>query len=327
MKKNIIIQAFLTAIISIIFLSCEKEEPKAISIDLDTAKAKIGYFSGESLDLTGLIVVINMDDGSDKQISFLEFADNEIICDHENGQVVSIGMNSINITHNVSQKTATLNISVVKEIDDETLVIDRDGNIYSTVTISDQVWMSDNLRTTKDNEGIPIKLVNNDSDWHELEVSAYCWYGNDQTLCKENNYGAFYNYHVVESQKVCPSGWHVASKEEFWKLWEYLEQNEYYNGIGSRTISKALSSTYGWHISTVDGSVGYNQLSNNFTGFSALPAGERKTDGKFKNEGLSAHFWLYNDYPTSFEIIYDSPSFNVYSTIHRHGHSIRCVKD
>jgi len=327
MKKNSIIQAFLTAIISIIFLSCEKEETKVLSIDLDTAKAKIGYFSGETLDLTGLIVVINMDDGSDKQIPFLKFADNEIICDPENGQVVSIDMNSINITHNVSQKTATLNISVFKEIDDETLVIDRDGNIYSTVTIGDQIWISDNLRTTIDNEGIPIKLVNNDSDWHEQEVSAYCWYENDQFLCKENNYGALYNYYTVESQKLCPSGWHVASRTEFYQLWDYLWQIGYDNDTGNYTISKALSSTYGWHASNVDGSVGYNQLSNNFSGFSALPAGLREPDGEYKNAGLSASFWWDNEYPSASSIYYDKSGLTGHGSIHEYGRSIRCIKD
>ena len=71
-------------------------------------------------------------------------------------------------------------------------VKDNDGNVYKTVTVGKQIWMAENLKTTKCNEGTVISLVTDDKAWEALTTPAYCWYKNDAKANKKT-YGALYN--------------------------------------------------------------------------------------------------------------------------------------
>lgn len=104
-----------------------------------------------------------------------------------------------------------------------TTVSDADNNIYNTVTIGSQVWMTENLKTTKYNDGMAIPLVRDSLEWKELSTPAYCWYKND-SLTNKNSYGALYNWHTVNTEKLCPNGWHVPSDQEWTTLKQYLGQ-------------------------------------------------------------------------------------------------------
>src|SRR5665648_308381 len=81
-------------------------------------------------------------------------------------------------------------------------VSDIDGNVYHTVTIGTQVWMAENLKTTKYRNGNPIPNIT--SNWAALTSGAYCWYNNDAATYKAN-YGALYNWFAVaDSRKIAP---------------------------------------------------------------------------------------------------------------------------
>lgn len=149
---------------------------------------------------------------------------------------------------------------------------DIDGNTYYTQTIGSQEWMTENLKTTKLNNGTTIPLVTGDSQWGALTTSGYCWYNNSSNYKK--NYGALYNWYTVNSGKLCPAGWHVATYEEWKTLINYLGGQEVAGGKMKET------GTLHW-TSTTTGI-------DNSSGFSALPGGCRGNNGIFYQIGKAA---------------------------------------
>jgi uncharacterized protein (TIGR02145 family) len=101
------------------------------------------------------------------------------------------------------------------------IATDADGNVYSTVTIGTQVWMKENLRTTRYSDGSAIPRVKGGSAWANIKTPAYCWYNNDSATYK-NVIGAYYNWYTVNTAKLCPTGWHVPSKDELDVLKDFL---------------------------------------------------------------------------------------------------------
>lgn len=57
-------------------------------------------------------------------------------------------------------------------------VTDIDGNIYGTTLIDNQVWMTQNLKVTKYNDGTPIPNITGSTEWSALTTGAYCTYNN-----------------------------------------------------------------------------------------------------------------------------------------------------
>ncbi len=220
-------------------------------------------------------------------------------------------------------------------------VTDADGNIYKIVTIGTQIWMAENLKTTKFNDNSPIYIEPNDRYWGGTSVAAYCWYNNNEKKYK-NKYGALYNGYAVLTHQLCPTGWHIATIEDWEIMSKYLSANGY-NYDGSTThsvrIAKSLAATSDWRWSRHSAAVGNKDYpeNRNKTGFSALPGGGRSGifEG-FKRKGRYAHWWLTSEksYKTLYkwEIIWKygittgteraSLTFEIHN-----GYSIRCMKD
>ena len=55
-------------------------------------------------------------------------------------------------------------------------VKDIDGNVYHTVTIGSQVWMVENLKTSRLNDGTHIPSSFTDDEWKNLTTAAACYY-------------------------------------------------------------------------------------------------------------------------------------------------------
>ena len=182
--------------------------------------------------------------------------------------------------------------------------VDGDGNSYPTVQIGNQVWMVENLRTTKYADGTDIPNVTDGNEWGRLSYGAYCYYRNSTDQDTVKLFGALYNWYVVNpgnSQKIAPEGWKVPSREDWAVLENYLIANGY-NWDGTtegNKIAKALASDgERWLSSNEPGSVGNQQQSNNSTGFTALPGRLRSdTNGNFWGfENNQVYWWTSTEY-------------------------------
>lgn len=152
--------------------------------------------------------------------------------------------------------------------------VSYNGHSYGTVEIGDQCFFSENLLTTKFNDGADIAEVTDGTSWIGLSSAAYCKYDND--AANTADYGLLYNWFVVESDKICPSGWHVPTETE-WATFTATVGGA--TEAGADAIKVTSTNSPSW-----DG--------NNSTGFSVVPAGQRQgTDGTFKFQGSRAAFW------------------------------------
>jgi len=169
----------------------------------------------------------------------------------------------------------------------------RDGNVYKTVKLADQVWMAENLRY----------LPEQHYDVSTTEMRYYVW--NDYNAATEMGaealrvYGAFYNWPAALQgaapatsadsapiRGVCPEGWHIPSQAEWKQLAQYV-LDAGMAAVGSdgavdeTALAKALASKEMWIIPPyIEGEeqptwVGIEMEKNNATGFNGIPIGFR----------------------------------------------------
>jgi len=205
-----------------------------------------------------------------------------------------------------------------------TLLGDADGNTYNVVKIGNQIWMSENLKTTKYNDNSNIPNVTDNGSWQALNTDAYCWYAND--IANKDTYGALYNWFAVDQGKLCPTGWHVASDADF---------NAMELSIG---IPEADIDVWGWRGTDqgtqLKSTSGWNLSGNgtNTIGFNALPGGYRYfADGVTYGLGTIGYFWTSTE-NTALIAWYrrlESGETRVYkgAVEKQAGKSARCVKD
>jgi len=171
-------------------------------------------------------------------------------------------------------------------------VTDTEGNIYQTAKIGNQVWMTENLRTTHFNDGTTIPLVTDSNTWAKLGTPACCWNNNDsETYSKKM--GALYNGYVVDTKKLAPAGWHVPDTTEWISLMNYLVTiGQNWDGTTSgNKIAKSLAAKTDWVSCPTPGAVGDDLTKNNSSGFSALPGGFRSNGGFSKDSSACCYWW------------------------------------
>lgn len=207
-----------------------------------------------------------------------------------------------------------LNISC-KKPQEETSVTDIDGNVYEIVTIGSQVWMQENLKTTKLNDGISIPNTSDSIQWWNLKTTGLCYFKNNIT--NKDTYGALYNWNTVKTGRLCPVGWHVPTNTEVNTLITYL------GGPSNAWRKLAESGTAHWQDTP-------NNPSTNETGFTALPGRFRSSIGSYTGYSEVAAWWTStpNNYGSglSWNLILGAQIYFVDGNSSE-GYSIRCLKD
>ena len=173
----------------------------------------------------------------------------------------------------------------------------RDGQVYKTVKIGDQVWMAQNL-----NYDDSVKTPS-------LKENSWC-YNDSLEYCEK--YGRLYG---VSVRNMCPEGWSLPGSTEWNALITTVG--------GEATAGIMLKSMEGWD----DNGNGSDSF-----GFSALPAGFRSSDGSYDDLGslaLIRSYWggvnLYTA-PT-IPLSSNEDSGFLSSTTISTALSVRCVKD
>ena len=206
-------------------------------------------------------------------------------------------------------------VNITEEITIEihdTIVNDIEGNSYSVIKIGDQIWMGENLKVTKYNDGSSIPNIIDQEEWINDSTGAYC--NGDNSIDTTDKYGAIYNWYAVETEKLCPTDWHIPSKDEWTTLTNYAG--------GEKLAGNKLKSTYGWFRSG---------NGNNEFGFNALPAVNRDLV-RFSIYQQHTSFWssslTVDNKPYAKSLTYGSDNFQYGSVENKSiGLSIRCIKN
>lgn len=204
-------------------------------------------------------------------------------------------------------------------------VTDKDGNVYNTITIGTQVWMVENLKVTKYNDGTPIPNVTSNTAWAALTTGAYCDYNND--AANGTKYGKLYNWYAINTGKLAPEGWHVPTDAEWMTFESYIASKFGSSG----TEAKALAAKTDWKATTSAGSPGNDLSINNSIGFSALPGGYRGAENGFFNAlEMNSSWWSTDGFSTGAwgrYLSFNMADLSGYSSLKGNGMSVRCIKD
>ena len=207
---------------------------------------------------------------------------------------------------------------------------DADSNHYTVVQVDSQLWMKDNMKTTRYRDGSAIPNVTDSAAWGNLNTGAYCDYHN--LPAEGAYYGHLYNYYAVaDPRNLCPQGWHVASHSEWNMMEKFLDNTVDTAALGGtgKVIGRILKEGCDTRWAYMDSTYGLNS-----SGFTALCTNYRTATGAWSQAPDNNHddcFWTATSYNTgsawfrSLRWCYG----DIYTLfpMKRGGYSVRCIKD
>jgi uncharacterized protein (TIGR02145 family) len=200
---------------------------------------------------------------------------------------------------------------------------DYEGHIYSTVRLGKQEWMNRNLETRYFSNGDWIgttgtPTLNTEQEDKPLYQWAFNYHEDHPELLAFE--GRLYTwYTATDSRKICPSGWHLPSIDEWNELLVHL------GGDALTTRDFKWSFNYSWDSMLNTGSTEGS--------FNAQIVGFRTVTGQFQYGSYYGTYWWSATEATSANsyTVYCRPS-DIEKVIQtdnnkKNGFSVRCVKD
>jgi uncharacterized protein (TIGR02145 family) len=271
-----------------------QEHPDDLSLVLTVTDVTVfnGHDGSVMLDVTGGIT----------PYSYL-WSNGEMTKDIEG---VPAGIYSVTVTDaRDSSATAT---DTVKHPIPENLLMDIQGNIYTTVRIGEQIWMQQNLRVSVDPDSTPI--------------TSYVYDGIEE-LAK--TYGRLYTWDAAmngstaeKAQGICPDGWHIPSDEE-WKILEMY--------LGMTRAEADLSNVWRGE------GVGAKLRPGGGSGYDVLYSGRRANSGGYALLRWYEYVWTSTEsgsyaWRRCLDSIPSVTTIGRFNTFPKsYGFSVRCIKN
>jgi uncharacterized protein (TIGR02145 family) len=199
---------------------------------------------------------------------------------------------------------------------------DVEGNTYKTVQIGTQVWMAENLKTSKYSDGSTISNITDNTQWKNNTTGAWCY--NDNDTANNAKYGKLYNWYAVSKtmngdKNICPTGWHVPKNAEWMILTDYLG--------GLSVAGGKMKEVDSW-----PSSIYSNTDSNKVSLFASVPGGYRYGDGDYRDIGHSSYWWSSSENYENFTCYFflhgiDGKAYRGNLGTRDSGYSVRCLRD
>ncbi len=183
------------------------------------------------------------------------------------------------------------------------------------VKIGNQVWMQKNLDTDRFRNGDLIAEAKTAEEWKKAsELGQPAWCNNQYN---KPEVGKLYNWYAVNDPRgLAPKGWRIPTGPEVVTLANFLG--------GRDEASKKMKTTDKW----IADKPGTN---SNASGFSAMPAGTRSSDGKYWNFSITAYFWTSDrssdEIRPALNFGLGSGPLGYYAFFFGEGCSVRCIEN
>ena len=212
-----------------------------------------------------------------------------------------------------------------------TTISDADGNVYNTISISNQCWMATNMMTTKYPDGTAITRGGTTNTWGNVDSAFYAYPPNTANTAEEtlaniisNNLGFVYQWSaamhgstVEGAQGICPTGWHIPTDAE-----QYILESR----LKDLTATCDAARSNAWDCA----SAGTKLKIGGSSGANVPLAGYRNTDGSFYVRGTYVDLWSSSPSSTSaWYRFLNSTNATVYrfTNSKAYGFSVRCLKN